>query len=169
MSDIEHPTPQTTERRVKLFAQLYVTGLSAAQAARRAGYSASSAKNAAQWLIGRADVNAAIERERVALTTRTDELSPLWVLSQLKLLALDAKVESNKLRALELIGKHLTMFSEAQPHTGAVSTATVEALAQFSVEQLRLIAQGTAEQRAVSSGEQGGAGQGEERGTVNSG
>lgn len=111
------------------FAQEYLVDLNATQAAIRAGYSEKTAKSQGSRLLTNADVQAAIAAGREKLAERV-QVSQEWVLKNLVAVAercmqaepvLDregnptgeyqfAHAGANK--ALELVGKHLKMFTD---------------------------------------------------------
>ena len=108
-------------RKQELFIQEYLVDLCGAAAARRAGYSGKGAKNQAWRLLRDPEikraVDAAMEERLERIQVRQDE-----VIRELKTVAMaQASDESgaqvklgSKLRALELLGKHLGLF-EGRP------------------------------------------------------
>lgn len=99
------------------FVEEYLVDLNGSGAARRAGYSEKSACYAARRLLGlphvAAEVKAAMEQRSVRTKVRQDE-----VLGQLMDIAMAEASDASgaavkltsKLRALELLGKHLGLF-----------------------------------------------------------
>ena len=108
-------------RRQELFVQEYLVDLCGARAARRAGYSCKGAKNQACRLLRdpeiRSAVDAALEERLKRIEIRQDE-----VIRELKAVAMAQASDENgaavklgsKLRALELLGKHLGIFEGKQ-------------------------------------------------------
>ena len=96
------------------FVEEYLIDLNATQAAIRAGYAKRSAEVAGCRLLRNDKIAAAIDKARAKQAEKA-EISAQWVLDQLianhhKALQLDQLPASNK--ALELVGKHLAMFTE---------------------------------------------------------
>ena len=99
--------------RQQHFVEEYLVDLNAADAARRAGYSPHTAKVQASRLLDNTRVLQAIQeamegRSRRLQKTADDVLMELWSVVERNERENDAVV----LRALELIGKHLGMFTE---------------------------------------------------------
>lgn len=102
------------------FVAEYLIDLNATDAARRAGYSAKTAEQQGYRLLRNVQIAAAIAAAKKT-TARKLAVSAEWVIKNLrsnhaKALALDKIGDSN--RALELIGKHLAMFTEKVAHAG---------------------------------------------------
>jgi len=103
------------------FVAEYLIDLNATAAYQRAGYAGRghSAEVCAHLLLKKPHVQAAVAEanakrlKRVALTA--DD-----VLKRLEDLADGAERDADKLRALELIGKHLKLFTEKVEHSGEV-------------------------------------------------
>jgi len=116
-----HLTP-----RQRRFVAEYVVDLNAAAAARRAGYSARSAKETAYDLLRRPAVQAAIAREQARLRERT-EVTQEYVIAAIRETLERCRQEESYdaravLRAAELLGRHLGMWVERVHHTGSVAT-----------------------------------------------
>lgn len=101
------------------FVQEYLVDLNATQAAIRAGYSARTAYSMGQRLLKNVEVQAAIQAamdkrsQRVEITQDTvvEELAKIGLAEAHDYSDADLKY-SNKLKALELLGKHLGMFEK---------------------------------------------------------
>ncbi len=101
------------------FVAEYLVDLNAAAAARRAGYSEKTANRIASENLTKPDIQAAIQARRQELARKL-EVSQERVLTELAAIAFheagdapEAELKvSNKLKALELLGKHLGMFSD---------------------------------------------------------
>ena len=93
------------------FVDEYVLDMNGAQAAVRAGYSSRSAKVTASRLLTDANVQQAVAERTLALAEKVD-VTAEWVLTRLQGIAENAAKDSDRNRALELIGKHLGMFIE---------------------------------------------------------
>ena len=94
------------------FAAEYVKDLNGAQAAIRAGYSAKTARHQAYELLTKPDIAAEVQRLQAKRAEAVD-IDAEWVLRKLREVAEqeDAAIPT-KTRALELIGKHVGMFTE---------------------------------------------------------
>ena len=108
-------------RKQEIFIQEYLVDLCGAAAVRRAGYSHKGARSQAYRLLHDPEikraVDAAMEARLVKIQVKQEE-----VLRELKAVAMAAASDENgagvklgsKLRALELLGKHLGLF-EGRP------------------------------------------------------
>lgn len=113
------------------FVEAYLSGLPASTAYRRAGYrpkNDSSAESCASRLLRNAKVREAID----AATTKAAEdqqLTASWVLGRLKAEAEfhgDGATHAARIRAAELIGRHLGMFKDdAPPPSGSLVVLVV--------------------------------------------
>ena len=115
--------------RQRVFVQEFLVDLSATQAAIRAGYSPKTARSQGQRLLTKPDVRKAVEEAQKARQERTN-ISADYVLNSLKEVAercmqaepvLDRDGKPTGIyrfdsagvnRALELLGKHLKMFTD---------------------------------------------------------
>lgn len=103
------------------FVEEYLVDLNAKQAAIRAGYSAKTAEQQGPRVLGYAEVASAITAAQAIRSERT-ETTQEQVLADIKRLAGKAETAgefSPALRARELLGKHLGMFSDRVQLTGA--------------------------------------------------
>ena len=100
-----------------LFVQEYLVDLCGAAAARRAGYSPAGAKNAAWRLLRDPEVKTIVKEEMEKRAARV-QLKQEDVLRELRAVAFAAASDENgaavkyasKLRALELLGRHMGLF-----------------------------------------------------------
>lgn len=103
------------------FVQEYLVDLNATAAARRAGYSTKTADRIGPELLGKTCVSQAIQKAIKQREKRT-EVTQDYVIEKLKQIAdkeaSDAQESdlkfSNKLKALELLGKHVGAFEPKQ-------------------------------------------------------
>jgi phage terminase small subunit len=106
MNSLENLTPKQ-----KKFCQEYLVDLNATKAAIRAGYSEKTAKSQGQRLLTNVDLQEYLHflmDERAQRTrANADE-----ILERLDYIAKTAPKDNDKLRALELIGRHLGMFTD---------------------------------------------------------
>ena len=101
------------------FVAEYMVDLNATQAAIRAGYSPKTAFSIGVENLKKPLIQAAIQEARQAQQKRT-EITADFVLSELRKIAADDADDgqnsrlryTNKIRALELLGKHLGMFEK---------------------------------------------------------
>ena len=92
------------------------------------------------------EVQAEIERMR-AKTERAETVTRAYVIAGLQDIAENGETESNRVRALELLGKTVGAFTEQVDVQH--STAGVEALQEFTVEELWALLE---QQRAITDG-----------------
>lgn len=121
------PTPKH-----QAFAKEYLVDHNAKQAAIRAGYSEHTAKQQGSRLLTYGDVQAeiaALERAQ----REVEAVDRRFVIAGLRDLALNAKTESNKVRAYELLGKTLRMFVNVSETTHSVDVPELKA---FSLHEL---------------------------------
>ena len=104
--------PKLTEKQ-KRFCEEYLIDLNATQAAIRAEYSAKTAYSMGQRLLKNVEVQKYISQLQNSQSERT-QITADTVLKELKKIALaDTEITGKeKIKALELLGKHLGMFSD---------------------------------------------------------
>ena len=115
------------------FAEEYLIDLNATQAAIRAGYSENTAEVQGCRLLSKAKVREAVD---VALKTRSErtELTQDWVLSELQNVRTAAMKAGNLAAAnksLELLGRHLRMFTDNLNLSGQLQISHEDALEQL--------------------------------------
>lgn len=101
------------------FVSEYLIDLNATQAAIRAGYSEKTARQMATENLSKPAIQEALRKARQRQQKRT-EITADFVLNELMKIASDEAGDetnshlkySNKMKALELLGKHLGMFTE---------------------------------------------------------
>ena len=106
------------------FVREYLIDLNATQAAERAGYSAKTAYSQGHRLLKDAEIQRAISagQERRAQDTG---LSAQTVLEGLRSIAEGEASDSARVRAYELLGKHLGMFTDRVEHSGGMTIEVV--------------------------------------------
>lgn len=116
--------PKLTEKQ-KRFCEEYLIDLNATQAAVRAEYSDKTAYSMGQRLLKKVEVQKYIEYLRKEQSDRTGITSDT-VLKELEKIALtDTEISGKeKIKALELLGKHLGMFSEKSEESSNSSDIT---------------------------------------------
>lgn len=102
-----------TEKQ-KRFCEEYLIDLNATQSAIRSGYSVKTARQIAQRLLTNVDIQSYIQELREQQSKRT-EITADKVLEELGSVAFNKDIVCigrDKVKALELIGQHLGMFTE---------------------------------------------------------
>jgi len=94
------------------FVRFYLEGKTGAEAARLAGYSPKSAESRASKLLAQKDVSAAIEKARGEAMEKAKVSAEEVIQGLSKIAFSDSEKVRDKLRALELLGKHLGLFKE---------------------------------------------------------
>lgn len=104
----------------KRFVEEYLIDLNATQAAIRAGYSKKTAKAQGSRLLTHVDVVAAVTSAQKARTARTEVNQDYVVTGLVAEAELKGEGSSSpaRIRALELLGKHVGMFTEKHEHSG---------------------------------------------------
>lgn len=128
------------------FAKEYARIGNGTVAAKNAGYSQQTAYSQGSRLLKDVEVQAEIERMR-AKTERAETVTRAYVIAGLQDIAENGETESNRVRALELLGKTVGAFTEQVDVQH--STAGVEALQEFTVEELWALLE---QQRAITDG-----------------
>lgn len=108
------------------FVQEYMTDLNATQAAIRAGYSVKTAGSFGHDLLKKPEIQAAIAEAQASRAART-EITADRVLDGFAAIAFSDDGETkdgDRLKALELIGKHLGMFTNKHDHTSSDGSMT---------------------------------------------
>jgi len=111
--------PSKLTPKQERFVSEYLIDLNATQAAIRAGYSEKTARQMATENLSKPSIQEALTKARKRQQERT-EVTADFVLKELMKIAADDANDcptsrlkyTNKIKALELIGKHLAMFSE---------------------------------------------------------
>ncbi len=98
-------------RKQQRFVEEFLIDLNATQAAIRAGYSKATAAAQASRLLTNANVAETIAAAQAKQAERA-EIDTAWVIARLVEEAQNADKSSTRVRALELLGKHLGMFSD---------------------------------------------------------
>jgi len=90
----------------------YMKGRSQGEAMRIAGFSPITANDHPEYVFGRSDVQAEIQRRRDEVE-RKASISVEWIIENIKTIVEAEDVShANKLRALELLAKHLGMLTD---------------------------------------------------------
>lgn len=109
-----------TEKQ-KRFVEEYLVDLNGADAARRAGYSVKTANEQAVRLLANISVQEEIQKAQQLRAQRT-EIDQDYILNRLRkeaeLTPREGASHAARIRALELLGKHLGMFADKHEITG---------------------------------------------------
>jgi phage terminase small subunit len=113
------------------FVDEYLKDLNATAAAKRAGYSSKSARKIGHQLLGKTRLSEAIVAAKAERAARC-KLSATWVVRRLRKEATAKGSPAARVRALELLGKHLGLFTDRhEVNTGErVIVEIVEALVE---------------------------------------
>ena len=106
------------------FVREYLIDLNATQAAKRAGYSDRTAYSQGQRLLKDAEIQAAVETAQ-ANRAQSTGISAQMVLEGLRGIAEGEASDSARVRAYELLGKHLGMFTDRVEHSGGMTIEVV--------------------------------------------
>jgi phage terminase small subunit len=109
------------------FVREYLIDLNASAAARRAGYAPRTANRTGSELLSNPDIQTQLQ---AALKERAEKaaVSAEWVLERLRIEAEGSGPDTSpaaRVRAAELLGKHIGMFTERLEHTGGVSIEVI--------------------------------------------
>lgn len=108
------------------FAIEYLKDKNATQAAIRAGYSKKTARSIACEMLARPDIQQFV-RERQEEALRNATVTVDGIVDQLRDIAANPlSKDSDRIRALELIGKYLGMFTERVEMKGQIDTAVTK-------------------------------------------
>ncbi len=95
----------------ELFITEYMKDLNATQAAIRAGYSEKTAKDIGCENLAKPNLKKEIDR-RLEERAKNNGITAEFVLNGIKGIAVSGERESDKLKAYELLGKHLKLFTD---------------------------------------------------------
>ena len=111
----------------KTFVEEYLVDLNATQAAIRAGYSEKTAAEMGYENLRKPQITKAIQAAAEERSDRT-EVTADNVLAEIASLAFaeEGITDNSKLKALELLGKHLVLFSDKIIHDGAIPVTEVK-------------------------------------------
>ena len=111
--------PKLTPKQAA-FVHEYMIDLNATQAAIRAGYSEKTARSVAAENLAKPNIQQAIQEARAAREKRS-MITVEWVLAQIASIAQDEEAQQrDRLKALELLGKHLGMWEKRQDENQSV-------------------------------------------------
>ncbi len=112
--------PKLTNKQ-KRFCEEYLIDLNATQAAIRAGYNPKTARSQGQRMLTKVDIVLYLQRLREEQSERTS-ITADTVLTELQRIALsDVKITGKeKIKALELLGKHLGLFQNGADNSAAL-------------------------------------------------
>lgn len=102
---------ETLNDKQKAFCREYVKDFNATQAAVRSGYSEKTANRIASRMLSKVDIQKYIEQLKQELTKDT-KVTVEWIAEQLTDIAIQSERDSDRIKALELLGKYKAMFTE---------------------------------------------------------
>lgn len=123
----------------ELFITEYLIDMNSTQAAIRSGYSINTAKEMGYQLLHKTSQIKNIIDNKLEERALNNGITAEFVLKGIKAIAVTGVKEGDKLRAYELLGKHLKLFVEKQETeitAETVSTNKID-LSRFSVEELK--------------------------------
>ena len=100
----------------KLFVEAYLANPNATEAAKQAGYSPKTAYSQGQRLLKNVVIKKALDQRVSDAIITADE-----ILNGVKKIALKANRDADKLKAFELLGKHLVLWTDKTEHSGEVT------------------------------------------------
>jgi phage terminase small subunit len=114
-----------------LFVREYVKDHNATQAAQRAGYSKKTAYSAGQRLLKRVEIAKAIQKvlDRRARKVDLTAENILESIMDIRQMAVDQGRLNDALKANELLGKHLKLFTDRLEHSGSVTLQIINEFA----------------------------------------
>lgn len=96
----------------RLFITEYLKDLNATQAAIRAGYSEDSARSIGQENLTKPDIKKAIQERIEEITGGSGEYLAMLIQYWTSVLTQDEDTQANRLKASELLGKHIGAFTD---------------------------------------------------------
>jgi len=117
----------TLNEKQKAFCQEYVKDFNGTQAAIRVGYRKRSAEVQASRMLSNVKAQQYIEQLKQDLTKDT-KVTVEWIAEQLTDIAIQAEKDSDRIKALELLGRYKTMFTDKQKveHSGQVINRVIK-------------------------------------------
>ena len=128
-------TKRELNYRQREFAKQYARTGNATESYRLAGYKVGTPRTAevnGHKLLSNTEVNKAVDQYRSELT-KASKVDQAFVISGLREIATTGEHESNRVRAFELLGKHLRMFVDVSEST---VHHDVQPLQEFTLAQL---------------------------------
>ena len=114
------------------FVQEYLVDLNATQAAIRAGYSPETAGAIGCENLKKPNIKARIDREMAEISARTGANQERIIRELGEIAFAKAGKQAYKLKALELLGKHLGLFAEKVEHEGEIKVTLDKSLEDLS-------------------------------------
>jgi phage terminase small subunit len=119
-------------RRTRFVAE-YLIDLNATQAAMRAGYSRHTAKQQGSRLLTNVDVSRAIAQGQLELAERT-QANETFIVAELVEIATNGEKTSDRIRALELLGKRIGMWTPQEAANDSIPDTST--LKDWTIAQL---------------------------------
>jgi len=125
--------PCLNERQSSFITEYLKTG-NASESAIRAGYSTKTAYSIGQRLLKKVEIRKAIENHRERIRNEA-ELTVTQVVSEIRALALKAESESNKLKAYDMLMKHLGGYVSEFKIIDSLSDERINELCEKIIEK----------------------------------
>ena len=106
------------------FCEEYLIDLNATQAAIRTGYSKKTAKEQASRLLTNVNVSEYIAELQSEVRNRT-EITVDFVINGIKDIAVDGEHENNRLKAFDMLGRHLGIYETASTEDDGTGKKTI--------------------------------------------
>ncbi len=120
--------------RQSIFVSEYLKTGNASESAIRAGYSKKTAYSIGQRLLKNVEIQKAIEKHRKNISQKT-ELTVSEVVKEIRALALKADSESNRLKAYDMLMKHLGGYVNELKIIESLSDDRINALCEEILER----------------------------------
>jgi len=127
-----NPPTRISPRRQR-FVEEYLADLNATQAAIRAGYSRHTAKQQGSRLLTNVDVSRAIAQGQLELAERT-QANETFIVAELVEIATNGEKTSDRIRALELLGKRIGMWTPQEAANDSIPDTST--LKDWTIAQL---------------------------------
>jgi len=121
--------------RQDIFVSEYLKSGNATDAAIRAGYSQKTARSIGQRLLTKVDINKKIMKHREKISQEA-ELKVCDIVLEIRELALNAKSETNRLRAYDMLMKHLGGYVNELKIIENLPEGQLEAIYQMIIDKL---------------------------------
>lgn len=118
------PVSDEVNDRQEKFCAFYIVNGNATEAAKQAGYSEKTAYSQGQRLLKNVEIQNRVKAHVEEAIITADE-----VLRGIKGIAIDGEREADQLKAYELLGKHLKLFTDKHEHSNPDGSALAQPIA----------------------------------------